>query len=133
MFHLLITFALNIYLDTSLGGGGWRTYSLLSYLPCMLSLARRVFTIPFLLACACWKTCYTCHIIFDWKNWKISGPNGLSKCPESREIDFGNFGEKYVRHFFDHFLIIFQNPDLEVQNPDLFMTELSCHPLGARI
>ena len=31
------------------------------------------------------------------------------------------------------FWTIFQNPDLEVQNPDLFMTELSCQPLGARI
>ena len=29
-----------------------------------------------------------------WKNWKISGPNGLSKCPESREMDFGHFWEK---------------------------------------
>ena len=27
--------------------------------------------------------------------WKISGPNGLSKCPESREMDFGPFRETY--------------------------------------
>ena len=39
-----------------------------------------------------------------WKKWKISGPNGLSKCPESREMDFGPFPGKYfstiVRRFF---------------------------------
>ena len=28
------------------------------------------------------------------KNWKINGPNGLSKCPESREMDFGHFWKK---------------------------------------
>ena len=47
------------------------------------------------------------------------------------------FGKNIFRSFFGHFLDIFwtrrQNPDLEVQNPDLFMTELPCHPLGARI
>ena len=40
------------------------------------------------------------------------------------------FGKNIFRPFF---WTIFQNPDLEVQNPDLFMTELSCHPLGVRI
>ena len=65
---------------------------------------------------------------------KISGPNGLSKCPESREMDFGHFWEKYFSTIFlTIFWTIFQNPDLEVQNPDLFMTELPCHQLGARI
>ena len=29
------------------------------------------------------------------KNKKISSPNGLSKCPESREMDFGHFRETY--------------------------------------
>ena len=29
------------------------------------------------------------------ENWKINGPNGLSKCPESREMDFGPFRETY--------------------------------------
>ena len=69
-----------------------------------------------------------------WEHLKISGSNGLSKCPESREMDFGHFREKYFSTIFSTiFWTIFQNPDLEVQNPDLFMTELSCHPLGARI
>ena len=35
---------------------------------------------------------------------KISGPNGLSKCPESREMDFGPFREKYVSTIFRQFL-----------------------------
>ena len=30
--------------------------------------------------------------------------NGLSKCPESREMDFGPFWETYFRHLFDKFL-----------------------------
>ena len=38
-----------------------------------------------------------------WKNWKISGPNGLSKCPESREMDFGHFWENIFRLFFGPF------------------------------
>ena len=29
-----------------------------------------------------------------WKKMKISGPNGLSKCPESIEMDFGHFWGK---------------------------------------
>ena len=59
---------------------------------------------------------------------KISVPNGFFKCPESKEMDFGR-----VRA--NNFSIIFwarrrkavrQGLDLE-----LFMTELSCHQLGA--
>ena len=38
-----------------------------------------------------------------WKNWKISGPNGSTKCPESIEMGFGPFREKYFRRFFDDF------------------------------
>ena len=37
------------------------------------------------------------------KNWEISGPNGLSKCPEPVEMDFGHFWEL----FFDDFSTIF--------------------------
>ena len=33
-------------------------------------------------------------------NWKISGPNCLSKCPKSREMDFGPFREKYFSTIF---------------------------------
>ena len=39
-----------------------------------------------------------------WKKLKISGPNGLSKCPESIEMDFGPFWENIFRPFFDDFL-----------------------------
>ena len=45
-------------------------------------------------------------------------------------MDFGHFWEKY---FSTIFWTRRQNPDLEVQNPDLFMTELPCHQLGAKI
>ena len=38
------------------------------------------------------------------KKLKMSGPNRLSKCPESREMDFGPFREKYL---FDDFATIF--------------------------
>ena len=31
---------------------------------------------------------------------EISGPNGLSKCPESREMDFGPFRGKYFSTIF---------------------------------
>ena len=34
-----------------------------------------------------------------WEHLNISGPNGLSKCPESRERDFGHFGENIFRQF----------------------------------
>ena len=38
-----------------------------------------------------------------WQDWKISGPNGLSKCPESRKMDFGPFSGKYGSTIFlDH-------------------------------
>ena len=43
---------------------------------------------------------------------------------------FGHFWEKYVSTIF---WTRRQNPDLKVQNPDLFMTELPCHQLGAKI
>ena len=50
-----------------------------------------------------------------FKKWTISGPNGLSKCPESREMDFGPFRETY-------FSIICwaRQPGFD---PELFMTE----------
>ena len=61
---------------------------------------------------------------------KISCPNGLSKCPDSREIDFGHFRQT-------HFLIIFwaqrRKAVRQGFDPELFMTELSCHQLGAKI
>ena len=48
-----------------------------------------------------------------------------------------SYHKMYQMLIFDNFSTIFwtifQNPDLEVQNPDLFMTELPCQPLGARI
>ena len=31
---------------------------------------------------------------------RTSGPNGLSKYPESREMDFGHFGETYFSAIF---------------------------------
>ena len=37
------------------------------------------------------------------KKSKISGPNGWSKCPESREMDFGPFRGKYVSAIFRRF------------------------------
>ena len=61
---------------------------------------------------------------------KIRGPNGLSKCPESREIDFGHVWEKT---FLDHFLDPATKPRSQGFDPDLFMTELPCHQLGAKI
>ena len=33
-------------------------------------------------------------------NLEISGTNGLSKCPESREMDFGPFRETYFLTIF---------------------------------
>ena len=39
-----------------------------------------------------------------WKNQEISGPNGLSKCPESREMDFGPFRGNYFLTIFRRFL-----------------------------
>ena len=53
--------------------------------------------------------------------------------PSPGKLILDIFGKNIFRQFFDHFLTIFQNPDLEVQNPDLFMTELPCHQLGAKI
>ena len=35
-----------------------------------------------------------------WENWKISGPNGLSKCLKSIEMDFGPFWGNIFRRFF---------------------------------
>ncbi len=68
------------------------------------------------------------------KKLKISGPNGLSKCLESREIDFGNCWEKYCfDNFLDDFLDPATKPRSQGFDPDLFMTELPCHQLGANI
>ena len=47
-----------------------------------------------------------------WKNYlnilgkklKISGPNGLSKCPESRETDFGHLQDCFRQFFSNSFL-----------------------------
>ena len=45
---------------------------------------------------------------------EISGPNGLSKCPESREMDFGHFREKILFDDFRRFFgpTVFENMDL---------------------
>ena len=46
---------------------------------------------------------------------KISGPNGLSKCPESIEIDFGHFRGTYFSTCVGHFFgptFFFENMDL---------------------
>ena len=49
-----------------------------------------------------------------WNNLKISGPNGLSKCPESREMDFGPFRGKYCLSIFRRFFgpTFFEKMDL---------------------
>ena len=49
-----------------------------------------------------------------WKNWKISGPNGLSKCPECIEMDSGPFRGKYVSTIFRWFFgpTFFEKMDL---------------------
>ena len=50
------------------------------------------------------------------EKYVISGPNGLSKCPESREMDFGRFGETYTLTIF---LILESKPPTVFEQMDL--------------
>ena len=43
------------------------------------------------------------------------------------------FGENMFRHFFGPFLDPATKPRSQGFDPDLFMTELPCHQLGAKI
>ena len=43
------------------------------------------------------------------------------------------FGENMFRYFWDHFLDPAAKPRSQGFDPDLFMTELPCHQLGAKI
>ena len=53
--------------------------------------------------------------------------------PSSGKLILDIFGKHMFRHFLDHFLDPATKPRSQGFDPDLFMTELPCHQLGAKI